>query len=333
MVGVRGRRTGGALDEEERLDWDAIVVGGGPAGLAAATWLARYRRRTLVLDAEEPRNRWVEQAHGYLGSDPGDPAELRQRALDDLDRYPSVERRCTSVLSAEAAAGDLFVVQTEEGPETARRLVLATGVADVFPDVGGFFTHYGADVFHCPTCDGYEAGERRVVVFGWTAEVAGFALNLLDWAAALTVVTNGQQFEGDQDHRAALDRNGVRLLTDEAVELVGERGALEGVRLRDGDLLQCDMAFFTIAHEPIGGLAAQLGCRRDAEGYVVVDHEARTSVPGVFAAGDLTPGMQLLQVAAAKGAVAGVTCALSLRGQPASSASEVPDPEAEIGDG
>jgi thioredoxin reductase len=312
------------------LDWDAIVVGGGPAGLAAATWLARYRRRTLLLDAEEPRNRWVEQAHGYLGSDPTDPAELRQRALRDLDRYPTVERRCTSVLSAEAAQDDVFVLRTDEGPETARRLVLATGVSDVFPDVGGFFTHYGTDVFHCPTCDGYEAGERRVVVFGWTADVAGFALNMLDWAAKVTVVTNGMQFEGDGDHLAALRRHDVVLLTDEAVELVGERGALEGVRLRSGDLLPCELAFFTIAHEPISGLAAQLGCDRDAEGYVVVDAEARTTVPGVFAAGDLTPGMQLVQVAAAKGAVAGVSCALSLRGQPASSASDAPDPEAEI---
>ena len=292
---------------------DAVVVGGGPAGLAAATWLARYRRRVVVLDGEDYRNRWVEATHGYLGSDPVDPAELRKRALADLGAYESTEVRCTRA-TAVRKAGDVFAVETEDGTLEARRLVLATGVADVFPEVGRFFEHYGASVFHCPSCDGYEARDRRVVVFGWSRQIVDFALDLLEWAASVTVVTDGRPFEGDQDHRAELAAAGIEVVEDDAVELVGERGALEGVRLRRAGTVPADMAFFNIAHRPITDLAEQLGCALTDQGCIEVDEDGATSIPGVYAAGDVTPGMQVVQVAAAKGAIAGISCARSLAG-------------------
>lgn len=308
---------------------DAIVIGGGVAGLSAATWLGRYRRRVLLVDGDEPRNRWVEHAHGYLGFDPVDPTTLLQRARDDLANYPTVRRRQGRATSAEADEAGGFVVHVDGQVCRARRLVVATGVVDTFPEVEGFFSHYGADVFHCPTCDGYQAENRAVVAFGWSAEVAGFALDLLDWAASVTVVTDGQRFEGDDAERAAMARHGVDLVEDEAVELLGDRGDLRGVRLRSGDRLDCRVAFFSIDHEPVTWPAEQLGCKLDADGYVAVDHCARTSVPGVYAAGDLTPGIQLLQVGAAKGCVAGTHCALSLRGERAAPETPPPGPDTE----
>lgn len=296
--------------------YDAIVVGGGPAGLAAAIWLGRYRRRTLVLDAGEPRNRWVEDVHGYLGSDPVSPDELLSRARADLAAYSDVDLRLGRVAGLEPL-DEGFRVTTDEGSREARRVVLATGVADVFPDVAGFFTHYGADVFHCPTCDGFEAEGRRVVAFGWSAAVAGFALELLDWAAAVTVVTNGQTFEGRAVHDDALARHDVEIVEDEAAELLGPRGGLEGVRLHTGRRLACEVAFFSLGHQPATGLACHLGCELDGDGHVVVDERGETSVHGVYAAGDVVPGLQLVQVAAAEGTVAGTHCALSLRSEPA----------------
>ena len=294
--------------------FDALVIGGGPAGLAAATWLARYRRRVLVLDGEEHRNRWVEATHGYLGSDPVDPAELRKRALADLGAYERTEVRCLRATGARRT-GDGFVVEAGGEELRARRLVLATGVADVFPEVGRFFEHYGASVFHCPSCDGYEARDLRVVVFGWSRQIVDFALDLLEWAARVTVVTDGRPFEGDDGQRDVLAGEGIDVLEDDAVELLGERGELEGVLLRSGGVLPADMAFFNIAHRPITSLAEQLGCALTPEGCIEVDEHGCTSVPGVFAAGDVTPGMQVVQVAAAKGAVAGIACARSLAGR------------------
>ncbi|HEV7886301.1 MAG TPA: NAD(P)/FAD-dependent oxidoreductase [Acidimicrobiales bacterium] len=295
---------------------DAVVVGGGPAGLAAGLWLARYRRRVVVVDSGEHRNRWVDEAHGYLGFDPINPAELLERAGADLAEYPEASLRTGRVTSALRTDGGLFALDLEDGDAlTARRLVLATGVGDVFPEVDRFFEHYGADVFHCPTCDGYEAKGKDVVALGWSEEVTGFALTLRGWARSVTVVTDGRRFEGDDDCRARLDANGIAVLEDDAVAFIGSRGDLQGVRLRGGQVLPCAMAFFTIGHRFHAALADQLGCERTDEGCVVVDHEGCTTAPGVYAAGDLVPGLHLVQVAAAKGTVAGVACARSLRGE------------------
>ena len=296
--------------------YDAVVVGGGPAGLAAATWIARYRRSVALVDGGEPRNRWVEQAHGYLGDDPVDPRHLAERARRHLLRYPEAELCPGEATVARRYDDGAFEVQTDrELVLRARRLVLATGVRDRFPEVESFFEHYGASVFHCPTCDGYEAKDARVVAFGWNEDVTGFALTLLGWAREVTIVTDGRPFEGDGECRRRLADAGIPVLEDDAVELLGTRGDLQGVRLRDAGLVECDQAFFSIAHEPRTALAEQLGCRLTGEGCIDVDDEAATSVPGVYAAGDVTPGLQLVQVAAAKGATAGVACARSLRGE------------------
>jgi len=308
-----------------------VVVGGGPAGLSAATWLARHRRRVVLVHSDERRNRWVERTHGYLGLDPVDPVELIDRAARSLLAYPTAEMAQARVVVAGRRPDGTFALTTDAGDElTASRLVLATGVEDRFPDVEGFFEHYGADVFHCPTCDGYEARDRRAVAFGWSEHVAGFALELLDWAASVTVVTDGSRFEGDAACEAALLQHNVEVLEDDAVALVGRRGALAGVRLRGGRTVPCELAFFSIAHRPRTELAVLLGCTLTAKGCVMVDGDHQTSVPGVYAAGDVCPGAQLVQVAAAHGAVAGVQCALSLRGAPGIPG---PDVEAELAAG
>ena len=309
---------------------DAVVVGGGPAGLAAATWLARYRRRVLVLDSSEYRNASVDEAHGYLGFDPMNPADLRERARHDLARYPEALLRSGVRVCDIAREGDEFALTLDDhAPVRALRVVLATGVRDSFPEIEGFFEHYGADVFHCPTCDGYELADRDVVAIGWNDHLAGFSLSLLDWAKSVTIVTEGLRFRGDERHREALAHHGVRLIEDDAVAFVGERGALRAIRLAGGEEIPCQACAFSIAHHPRSDLAQMLGCQLTDEGCVMVDDSCETTVPGVYAAGDLTPGIQLVQVAAAKGAVAGIACAQSLRGERGSPASPEPGPDPE----
>ena len=282
----------------------------------------------MLVDGGERRNRWVERTHGYLGLDPVDPTTLIDRGCEALLVYPTAELVSDRATSAQRREDGTFAVETAGGTLVARRLVLATGVEDRFPEVEGFFEHYGADVFHCPTCDGYEAQDKRVVAFGWSEDVAGFALSLLDWAAEVTVVTDGSAFEGDAACRAALHRHGVAVLEDDAEALLGQRGELEGVRLRGGTTIPCELAFFSIAHRPRTELAVLLGCALTEEGCIVVDAHGQTTMPGVYAAGDAVPGLQLVQVAAAQGAVAGVGCALSLRGEPAGPRAPAPAPDA-----
>jgi thioredoxin reductase len=308
--------------------YDAIVVGGGPAGLSAATWLARYRRRVLVVDAGEHRNRWVDQSHGYLTRDPAAPAELLKAAREQLAAYPYAEFVSGHASAARAVDGH-FVVTVDGVEHAALRVVLATGVEDAFPEVAGFFDHYGASVFHCPSCDGYEARGRNVVVLGWSEHVAAFAVTLLDWAASVVIVTDGRRFPGDDEQRATLESFGVRVVEDVAESFVGERGDLRGVELRRLGCIPCELAFFSVAHKPRIALAEQLGVRSAAEGCLDVDDDCATSVPGVWAAGDVTPGMQLIQVAAAKGTIAGINAAQSLRGERGAPTSPEPAPDPE----
>jgi thioredoxin reductase len=300
---------------QDRPRYDAAVIGGGPAGLSAAAWLGRYRRKVVLVDSGEYRNASVDLSHGYLGHDPIAPAELRARAVAEVRQYPTVTFEAGRVQTI-TGIRDRFEVALDDGETIlqARRVVLATGVRDAFPEVDGFFEHYGASVFHCASCDGYEAKGCDVVVFGWGDHIAGFALGLLTWASSVTVITDGRHFEGAPEDRALLVEYGVHVLEDEAMELCGPRGDLKAVRLAGGATLPCQLAFFSIAHHPNNGLAADLGCVIGDAGCVEVDRDGVTSVPGVYAAGDLTPGVQLISNAVAKGAAAALHCAHSLLG-------------------
>lgn len=307
------------------MEVDAVVVGGGPAGLSAALWLARYRRSVVVLDSGDYRSARVELSHGYLGRDPQRPLELIALGREELLAYPTavVERRTVTTVTRE---GELFGV----GDHLAHRLVLACGVEDAFPAVDGMAEHYGASVFHCPACDGYEARDRDVVVLGWDPHLVGFSATLLNWARSVTVVTAGRSFRGDDAGRGRLAELGIELVEDQAARFLGRRGDLRAVCLGSGRELATSLVFFSVAHRPRTELAVALGCRLDDDGCVVVDECGMTSVEGVYAAGDLVPGLQLVQVAAASGTVAGVAAAQSLFGTPGAPTSPAPAPLADL---
>jgi thioredoxin reductase len=320
---------------------DVLVVGGGPAGLSAATWLGRYRRRTRVVDAGAQRNAAVTNVHGILGWDPTPPGAFLTAATEGLTRYPhvAVER---GTVSSIVRRDDRFVAEVvdarDEGAHhaepphaevVARRVILATGVRDRTPDVTGFDAHYGADVHHCPTCEGFEARDLPVVVIGWGAHVAGFATELLDWAASVTIVSDGPTNDIDGGQRARLAEVGIEVVDGRVAELTGPRGDLRGVRLVGGRELPAGMAFFSIGHDPTVSLALELGCELTSDGAIAVDGQQRTTTPGVYAAGDVTPGMQLVAVATGEGAIAGVAAATSLRGGSTVDGAPAPGPDPE----
>jgi thioredoxin reductase len=311
---------------------DAVIVGGGPAGLAAALWLGRYRRSVVVVDSQDYRSAAVEHSHGYLGRDPQTPAQLLARGREELLSYPTASVRPSAVRAVRRQPDGRFDVSLSEGSLVAHRVVLATGVKDVVPDVTGFDEHYGASVFHCPACDGYEARDRDVVAVGWDAHLVGFASTLLNWARSVTVVTDGRRFQGDEACRQVLADNEIELIEQGAAAFVGSRHALQSVLLRSGRRLPASLVFFSLAHVPQVSLALSLGCAMDGDGYVVVDRQGRTSVAGVYAAGDITPGLQLVQVAAASGAVAGVGAAQSFFGSAGAPTSPEPGPDPTVPD-
>lgn len=321
------------MDDIE-LDHDVIVCGGGPAGLAATLWLGRYRRKTLLIDGGRQRNLAAESSHGYMTRDGASPNELLERAAGDLARYPTIETARGQVEGL-SASGDGFVATIGGRKHASQRVLLATGVEDTFPDIPGFEELYGSAIFHCPCCDGYEARDKDVIAIGWGEHVAGYALDLLEWGARVGLITSGRAADTGDACSMALQRHQVPVFEEEITRFELEGKEMKGAVLASGRFVPATLAFFSIDHSPRTQLAIELGCELDDEGYVKVDGRGQTSVEGVYAAGDVTPGEQLIQVAAAQGAVAGIACAMSLRGGTTAPGAPDPgpDPEQETGDG
>ncbi|HEX2206974.1 MAG TPA: NAD(P)/FAD-dependent oxidoreductase [Longimicrobium sp.] len=280
--------------------YDVIVIGGGPAGLSGALWLARYRRKVRVFDAEDPRNAAAWAVHGYPGLPEISPAELRRtlklQAVDAGAEYePGV------VVTVEGEQDDFRVTLEDGRVFGARRLLLATGLKDIVPEIPGFDDFYGTSIWHCPDCDGPSVSDCKIGVIGWGRQIAAYCMYFLTWTENLTVLTDGHPPELEPKARAVLERWNIRVREDVIERLEGEGGQLHHVVYHDGSAEDFDALFFHIASGPGSSFAADLGCEADEEGILEIDREHATTVPGVYAAGDITPGSRLASRAAAEG--------------------------------
>jgi thioredoxin reductase len=294
--------------------FDAIVVGGSFAGLSAALQLARARRRVLVIDAGLPRNRFADAAHGFLGHDGKAPAAIMREAMRQLTAYLTVDVVRGAAVTAAAEGDGGFKVTTSDGRSPrARRLVVATGVADILPDVPGLKARWGATVLHCPYCHGYEVGDRPLGVLANHPMAAHQAAMIPDWGPT-TLFTQGR-FEPDAEQLARLVARGVAVEREPVVELLGDAPSLDAVRLADGRVVTVNALFVAPETRMASPLAEQLGCAFD-DGMlgplIRVDDWKETTVPGVFAAGDAARAMHNATLAAADGVLAGVGAHQSL---------------------
>ena len=184
-----------------------------------------------------------------------------------------------------------FTTNLEDGRTfVSRRVLLAIGIKDVWPDVPGLDQCYGQTVHHCPDCDGYEARDKRTAVIASGRSAAGMALSLTTWTRDIVICTNGKHASIDPHNRAKLDALGIPVVEQPLIRLDANGTNVRALVLADGGVVECDRVFFAIGHYPADDLGVQLGCKRDDEGLIVVDDKYRTSVPNVFAAGDITPG-------------------------------------------
>ena len=292
--------------------YDCIVVGAGPAGLSAALFLARYRRRVLTFHHNSPRNEYAHGVHGFLGHHGISPAELLARGRDEVTAHGGlIVESC--VTGIERLSNDHFRVFTGNGKQDdrnfdARRILLATGLRDLTPDCPGFRDFYGVSVHHCPDCDGYECIDKRIAVLGTGTKTVGFALKLLTWTNKITLITEDSAGLSTDD-RAKLASFDIPVLDQSIKALEGDINSkqLQRILFSDGDAFACDALFFNLGTEPASNLHEMLGCKLDETcGLVSVDQTHQTSVEGVYAAGDLTPNSQLAVVAAAEGAMAAI---------------------------
>jgi len=291
--------------------YDVAVVGAGSAGLQAALTLGRMRRPVVLFGTDRYRNDPATEMHNFLGHDGAPPAELRAAARADLERYPTVEMWEQAVTDIEGEAGAFTLRTSDGGTVTARRVLLATGVADTLPDIPGLDALWGDSVAHCPYCHGFEFSGTPIGILGADASVPLRAAMLDRIASHLVVLTNGADL--DEGVAGALKRMDVDVRTEPVAGAA--RGPL-GIRLEltGGPTVELGGLFVAPDWAQAAPFAEQLDLDRSPMGAILVDTFGRASRPGIYAAGDIAqaPGMPMpmasVLAAAAAGQLAAAAC-------------------------
>ena len=283
---------------------DCLVIGAGPGGLTAAVYLARYRRDFLVVDAGASRAGWIPVSHNlpaFPDGIPGPELLARMRA--------AAERHGARVEAGEVRrlerAGDGFAADLGGRTVTARRVLLATGVDDVqpeLPDLGDAVRRGLVRV--CPICDAYEARDRKVAIIGYGKCRVREALLLRTYTTDLTLLTLGRELELTGEERAELREAGVRLVEEPVSAIAAEGDQVAAWRMRSGAEHRFDVLYTALGLRARSGLATALGAGHDSDGALVVDEHQRTSVPGLYAAGDVVRGLGQVSVATGQAAIA-----------------------------
>ena len=292
--------------------YDVAIVGGGPAGLTAALWLGRYLHSVVLIDSGDPRNWETRGINGFLGSQGIKSPELRAKGRSDAERF-GAELVDDEVCTVRNTNGERFVLDLDRGRTIeSRRLLLAIGIKDIWPDIPGLSDCYGETAHVCPDCDGYETRGCKTVVVGAGRKAVGMALNLTTWTEKIVICTNGEPPDMQERFLDKLKTLNIPVLEEPITRISSKEGAIKCLSLDGGMQLDCDRLFFAIGQYPADDLGAQLKCKRDEFGLIDVDEHYHTSVMNVFAAGDIIGGPQLAIAAAADGAMASLAIHASL---------------------
>ena len=285
-------------------DVDVIVIGGGAAGLSAALVLARARRNVLVIDAGSPRNAPAAHMHGFLSRDGFPPAELLTIARGEITGYGG--KFVTGTVTAVAPTGTSgFSLSVSDGQRiTARRLLVASGLRDELPDIAGLADRWARDVLHCPYCHGYEVRDQRLAVLGSTPEAVKYAQIVRQWSNDVVLFAAPRMLSTSA--RDQLRARSIGIVEDEVTRIVVENDQLRGVEVGGERVIARDAVFVPPRFVPNNHLLTALNCQVDDAGWVVADSTGRTSVAGVWVAGNVVNPRAQVITAAGEGSAAAI---------------------------
>lgn len=300
------------VTSSDSYTYDVAVIGGGPAGLSAALWLARYLHSVVLVDSGDPRNWETRGINGFLGAHSIRSPELRKRGRADAEKY-GAKLIDDKVETAKKIEADCYRLKLSKGHTIdARRLLLAIGVKDAWPDIPGLADCYGETAHVCPDCDGYETRDENTVVIGSGKKAVGMALALTTWTDKIVICTNGEKAGMDAELLQKLKKLNIPVLEHSVTCIKSKDGEINCIELADGMSLDCERLYFAIGQYPSDDIGKELGCTRDDVGRIVIDERNHTTVKNVFAAGDIAPGPQMAIAAAASGAIAALAIHHSL---------------------
>jgi len=286
---------------------DCLVIGGGPGGLTAAIYLARFHRRFVLVDAGQSRASWIPRSHNHPGFPTGiGGMELLQRMREQLQGHGAVVH--SGLVSNLARQEDgTFRALIGETTLIASHVILATGVVDIEPPLPNVLDAVRRGlVRQCPICDAFEMTDRKLAVIGRGLQGLGEALFLRTYTADITLVTLGQSLDLDEENGRRMEEAGIRVIEMPVAEIALENDRIAKFTFEDGAELAFDAIYSALGIHPRADLAASLGVELHEDRRIVTDAHQRTSVEGCYAAGDIVTGLNQLGVAMAQAEIAAV---------------------------
>ena len=291
---------------------DAIIIGGSFAGLSAAIYIARGRRSVAVIDTGLPRNRFAAHSHGFFAQDGSAPGAMLATARAQVEAYPTTTFIDGNAVSAVREADGFSVRMANGDVIEGRRLVLAFGVSDELPAIPGLAERWGSSVIHCPYCHGYEFSGQRLGVLNVSPMSVHQAMLVSEWGPTTFYLNGAHQL--DDASMTEMDKRGVAIEPAQVKALHGEGADLSAIELADGRMAGAEALYLGPRTRLNSAIAQQLGCDMDEGpfGSIRTDAQKTTTVPGVYAAGDITRGAHNVTWACADGVMAGMTVHRSL---------------------
>lgn len=284
--------------------YDCVIIGGGPAGLTCAIYLARFKWKVLVIHNGHHRNYASVGVHGMLGYDGVKPMVLIRAARKEALKFGGNFHFGTAdkIKLNEKS----FNVNCENDIFTSKSVVLAYGIRDVLPDIKGIEKYYGTSVYHCPICDGYEIINKKTGVIGDPFHLINLAVQLKQWTNDIIILGNGIKTSNSLYLKRKLKKNKIGIIEKSINSLNGDGKTLKYLTMADGEKINFDALFFSSSVNMSCNLHNDIKCGIDHHNKIRVSKDMETSIKGIFAIGDIVPGPQLVTTACAGGAIAAI---------------------------
>lgn len=286
-----------------KYQFDVIIIGGSYAGLSAAMALGRSLRKVLILDHAKPCNRFTPHSHNFITHDGAVPAAIAQKAREQVLKYETVTFLEGEAVTARALEPGFEISMQDGTVFNAQKIIFATGIRDIFPELEGFEACWGKTIIHCPYCHGYEFRGKKTAIWANADKafhVAGLVNNLSN---DISIISSASDFKPEQLEKLAQHK--IHLIDKEVKELIHENGTIRQLVFKDGSTESFDAVYAGLAFRQQTALPEQLGCSLTETGHIKTDAFQKTEIPGIYACGDNCSMMRSVANAVATGNLAG----------------------------
>lgn len=299
---------------ENSSNFEVIIIGGSYAGLSAAMALGRSLRRVLVIDGGKPCNEQTPHSHNFLTQDGKTPKEIASLAKQQVAAYETVKFYNGFANSGTKTANGFEITTTANDKFSAKKLIFATGIKDMMPEIKGFAECWGISVVHCPYCHGYEYRDQNTAIIANSARAFHLASLISNLTNQVTLLTNGKaEFEPEQLEKLA--KHSIQIIETKVTEVVHQDGQFQKVIFDDQTELSFDLAYAGIPFTQHSDIPEALGCEFTEHGHITIDNMQKTTVEGIYACGDNASAMRSVANAVYAGNLTGAAVNALLTGE------------------